>query len=163
VSKSTGMLNSPNASGAVAGKCTIARLSVPRLQIEEVIDMTSFGDEIYDLLPIEGTEHWPFVSGVEFRSSDQTREDLIDRTAQAIASLIPDAEPFILVDQEVFRNELAAGRRAIPFLERDGRYWGVPSDDATAIEELKRLRRSGASFIVFGWPALWWLDYYSRF
>ncbi len=25
------------------------------------------------------------------------------------------------------------------------------------------MRRSGATFIVFGWPAFWYFDYYSRF
>ena len=27
-------------------------------------------------------------------------------------------------------------------------------------QELERLRQSGASFIVFAWPAFWWLDHY---
>ena len=36
-------------------------------------------------------------------------------------------------------------------------------DDETAIRELERLRRSGASFLAFAWPAFWWLDYYSEF
>jgi hypothetical protein len=24
------------------------------------------------------------------------------------------------------------------------------------------MRQSGASFMVIGWPAFWWLDYYSK-
>jgi hypothetical protein len=42
-------------------------------------------------------------------------------------------------------------------------YWGNPPDDETAIQEVERLRQSGFSFIVFGWPAFWWCDYYFRF
>lgn len=84
------------------------------------------------------------------------------KTTNDIAALIPLGDTFILVDHEVFRAEVAHGRRAIPFLERDGQYWGPPPDDITAIRELERLRRSGANFIVFGWPAFWWLDYYTE-
>jgi hypothetical protein len=25
------------------------------------------------------------------------------------------------------------------------------------------MRRTGVEFIVFGWPASWWLDYYAQF
>jgi hypothetical protein len=80
---------------------------------------------------------------------------------QHIAALVPQEETFIFVDQNRLGREVTAGRRAIPFLERDGRSWGAPPNDETAIRELERLRRSGASFIVFAWPALWWLDHYA--
>jgi hypothetical protein len=48
-------------------------------------------------------------------------------------------------------------------LESNGQYSGPPQDDETAIGEVERLRRAGASFIVFAWPAFWWLEYYSKF
>src|SRR6059036_1810558 len=38
---------------------------------------------------------------------------------------------------------------------------GKPPDDATAIRELERLRKAGASFIVFIWSTFWWLEYYA--
>lgn len=82
-------------------------------------------------------------------------------TAQDIAVLIPRGERFILVDQGCWENGIVADRHAIPFLEREGHYWGLPSDDNAAIRELNRLRQSGVSFMVFGWPAFWWLEYYS--
>src|SRR5712692_5862686 len=81
-------------------------------------------------------------------------------TSQELDALIPAGDSFILVDQNQFWFELLACRRSIPFLERDGQYWGSPPDDDTAIRELERQRQSGATFIVFGWPAFWWLDYY---
>jgi hypothetical protein len=53
--------------------------------------------------------------------------------------------------------------RVVPFTEKDGDYWGPPENDRAAIDELERLRRSGANFIVIGWPAFWWLDCYKSF
>jgi hypothetical protein len=78
-----------------------------------------------------------------------------------IAALIPAGETFILVDEDSWQMDAGGGRRAVPFLERDGQYWGPPPDDETAIRELERLRQSGANFMVFGWPAFWWLEYYA--
>ena len=81
--------------------------------------------------------------------------------AQETCAVIPIGETFILVDEQGFGTEFAAGRPRFPFLERDGQYWGAPPDDATAIRELERLRETGAKYVVFGWPAFWWLKHYS--
>jgi CelD/BcsL family acetyltransferase involved in cellulose biosynthesis len=78
-----------------------------------------------------------------------------------IAELVPPGESFVLVDEDSWRIDAGNGRRAIPFLERDELYWGPPPDDETAIGELERLRENGATFMVFGWPAFWWLEYYA--
>jgi hypothetical protein len=82
---------------------------------------------------------------------------------QDLDNHIPHKDSFILVDQDVLRDYVASARHTIPFIDRNGRYWGPPKDDATAIRELHRLRQSGASFIAFGWPAFWWFDYYADF
>jgi SAM-dependent methyltransferase len=82
-------------------------------------------------------------------------------TAQDIAALIPPENTLILVDDEVYGSMVTVGYRAVPFNERDGNYWGPPPDDTFAIRELERLRQTGADFMVFVWPAFWWLDYYS--
>jgi hypothetical protein len=79
-----------------------------------------------------------------------------------IRGLISHGEKIILVDQ----NQWAADEfvcQSIPFVERDGRYWGPPLDDADAIREFERLRQLAARLIVFAWPAFWWLDHYSNF
>ena len=66
----------------------------------------------------------------------------INLSKHEIAKILQPGDSFILVDQGTFTNEMSAGGRAIPFLEREGQYWGPPPDDATAIQELERLRRS---------------------
>jgi Sulfotransferase family len=86
------------------------------------------------------------------RWNDQLRNAICD-----LESLIPPQDTLILVDQA----ELGyVGRTSVPFVERDGKYWGPPADDVAAIQEFERLRSSGATFIVFAWPAFWWLDHY---
>ena len=40
---------------------------------------------------------------------------------------------------------------------------GFPKMTRSRSAELERLRRSGARFIVFGWPAFWWLAHYRKF
>jgi predicted O-methyltransferase YrrM len=79
-----------------------------------------------------------------------------------LEALVPQEEAFILVDQN-FGGDKLGRRRTIPFLERDGQYFGPPEDNAAAIREVERLRVSGAAFIAFVWPAFWWLEHYSEF
>lgn len=51
-------------------------------------------------------------------------------------------------------------RRVLPFLERDGSYWGLPPDDDTAILELQDMVKKGARYLVFISSTFWWMDYY---
>jgi len=81
---------------------------------------------------------------------------------EQINALLPDGARLILVDEAHWPRFALAPRQVIPFIERDGEYWGPPEDDAQAIRELDRLRQGGAEFIVFASPAFWWLDYYSK-
>src|SRR6516225_10561195 len=86
----------------------------------------------------------------------------IDGGLRGITAIVPRGDAFILVDQDSWGcGPIIAGRRRIPFLEREGGDWGEPADDATAIVELERLRDAGANSMVFVQPALWWLDYYA--
>jgi Sulfotransferase domain len=80
--------------------------------------------------------------------------------AQEIEHLVPVGQTFILVDRHRFGDGIGRRRRMVRFFEREGRGWESPSDDAAALRELERLRRVGATFVVFGWPAFWWLDSY---
>lgn len=81
---------------------------------------------------------------------------------EELKTVIPEGEMLILVDEDRWRNtEILDGFRTIPFLERNGEYWGPPSDDEVAISELERLRKCGAAAIVFGMWTFWWLEHYA--
>jgi hypothetical protein len=83
---------------------------------------------------------------------------------EEIAAVVPSGATLILVDEDRWGGGQAlGGRRTLPFLERDGVYWGLPPDSATAISELERLRSLGAQYLVFMRPSFWWLDYYDDF
>jgi colanic acid/amylovoran biosynthesis protein len=80
-----------------------------------------------------------------------------------IEATVPKGAKCILVDDAQWPRFALGSRQTIPFIERDGEYFGPPADDAQAIREFLRLHQLGAEFIVFGRPAFWWLDYYTEF
>jgi hypothetical protein len=85
------------------------------------------------------------------------------RLVRAIVELIPPGRPFILVDdQQIGSGQVVAGRPCLPFLEKDGQYWGPPADDTTALRELQRLRGAGCDWFLVSWPSFWWLEHYQR-
>jgi hypothetical protein len=90
-------------------------------------------------------------------------QDAVRRLESDIGSVVPAGDRVILVDQEELGEGALGQWRTTPFLERDGCYWGLPPDDATAVRELERLRHAGARYAVFAWPSLWWLDHYADF
>jgi hypothetical protein len=88
----------------------------------------------------------------------------LHRALEEMEAVVTPGAAFVLAELDQWEiPERWQGRRRISFLERDGVYWGSPPDDDTAIRELERLRRAGAAFLVIGWPAFWWLDYYAAF
>jgi glycosyltransferase involved in cell wall biosynthesis len=88
------------------------------------------------------------------------------RHALAVAEITALPKPeraLILVDEATWEAGPIGGRQRLPFLEKDGHYYGTPPDDETAICELERLRQTGAAFLVFAWPAFWWFDHFRQF
>jgi hypothetical protein len=161
VSKSTGVINHPGDGGEPVGLCAISRLSSESLEVERIIDLSLYGDEIYDLLPVQNTQDWPLVSADSVPAFDVHWHQQIQKAREEISGLIPPDETFILIDQNKFWNgDVVAGRHRISFVERKGQYKGMPADDGAAIRELESFMESGANFIVFGWPAFWWLEHY---
>jgi hypothetical protein len=95
----------------------------------------------------------------QLSSAEEEDHQLALATAEATAH-IPPAAHVILVDQNELASTILPGRQVVPFLERQGRYWGPPKNDREALREFERLRQAGATFVVFAWPAFWWLDHY---
>lgn len=111
-------------------------------------------------------EKWNLVEvpgSMEF-VKDRNRIGQLHEVRKRLEALAASGAPFILVDQERLRGTgFTDGLPTIPFVEKDGQYWGAPEDDDEAIRELERLRQIGARVIVFVWFTRWWLDYYSEF
>ncbi|MEA5626110.1 glycosyltransferase family 2 protein [Nostoc sp. UHCC 0251] len=109
--------------------------------------------------------------GIKVNDAFEYKEDSCHKYLQRmvelgkeLGSLIAQGQNYILVDMdELGHHQLLENCQAIPFLEKEGVYWGPPSGDTVAIKEFERLHREGASCIVFAWPAFWWLDYYAEF
>ena len=85
------------------------------------------------------------------------------KVREGLKLIIPPEHSFILVDNGKLDIKSIGDRCVIPFLDRDGKYWGTPPNSITAIRELERLRQSGIGFIAFAWPAFWLLRYYKEF
>jgi len=85
------------------------------------------------------------------------------QSCRELSEILSAGARFILVDESRFCISEPPLERSIPFLERNGVYWGLPPDNETAIGELNRLRSQGIKFIAFAWMAFWWLDFYDRF
>jgi hypothetical protein len=121
-------------------------------RIESVVGVRpgAYAEDYQSALFCKGDSSWKWLRQVYLAIQD-------------IASVIPPRQTVILVDQEELGIQLGDQRRVLPFLERNGEYNGSPDDDITAIRELNRMRRSGAGFLVFAWPAFWWLEHYAEF
>lgn len=74
-----------------------------------------------------------------------------------IEQCLPCGSRLVLVDDEALGDDIAGDREVQPFIERNGRYWGHPSDSDMAISEFERMHRRGIDFMVFTWPSFWWL------
>ena len=89
----------------------------------------------------------------------------LELAVQDIRRVVRPGAKIILVNDDQWGNEsrVLNGYRVLPFLERDGQYWGMPEDDAMAQAELTRLREAGATYLIFAWSSFWWLDHYRKF
>jgi hypothetical protein len=86
----------------------------------------------------------------------------VDRAQAELEAIVPRGATVVFADDPAQWDgaRTVPGRRCLPFLERDGQFWGPPPDDDTAVVELERLRAEEAGFFILGWPVLWWLEHY---
>jgi glycosyltransferase involved in cell wall biosynthesis len=92
------------------------------------------------------------------------------RTDAAVAeadAVVPPGAAFVLIDDDEWGAtsdlNLLPGRTLVPFLVRDGIYWGPPADDEAAVAELEEARGAGSDIFLFPWFTEWWLDHYRGF
>lgn len=80
------------------------------------------------------------------------------------AVIVGESQRYLLVDEDQINCGGVNDPRAMIFPAANGQYAGPPPDDEALLREFHRAREAGdASFIVFAWPAFWWLDYYEKF
>jgi len=77
-----------------------------------------------------------------------------DGALTELAAMLPKGASLILVEDGRFHGPVDGVPKA--------RYWGPPSDDATAIRELESLRACGARLLAFRPSSFWWLEHYPR-
>jgi hypothetical protein len=90
-------------------------------------------------------------------------DEWMEQLPLAVSDIIehtPLGSRVILVDDACLGQKALNERAVIPFMERDGRYWGSPANCEEAVSEFRRLHRSGAEYIVFVWSSFWWLEIY---
>ena len=80
-----------------------------------------------------------------------------------LAAVVPDGALLIEAGDASESADLHAGMRVLPFIERGGQFWGLPESDSVAIAELERMRKSGATAILFRSSNFWWFDHYREF
>jgi hypothetical protein len=115
-------------------------------------------DELCSFLgvPIPRNVPFPHAYRTDWGHADEVKRDLLE--------LAPNGETVIVIDHDGLRNYLAASRRVMPFVERRGRYWGLPEDDSDAIRELERQRTdAGSKFLALTLSSLWFLEQFSGF
>jgi len=126
--------------------------------------------------PVEGFYHQWHPEEIDFKNQFGEETDAIrairaraeqraleDTVVRRLREMLTAGSCLILVDENRTDIKDELNCRVLPFLERDGQYWGPPLDDDQAIRELERMRESGADLIAFPWIAKWWLEHYRHF
>jgi hypothetical protein len=140
-------------------------LEVARPLYEELNAKQTFDRGLLERFRRACEELAPFAREAEARAGATARERWLERVRAAVGELraaVPAGESVILVDDEQLPRNAFREWSTVPFMARDGRYWGPPPDGETALAELERLRERGAAFIAIGWPAFWWLEYFAE-
>jgi hypothetical protein len=102
------------------------------------------------------------VPDLPFPHANEWMHKLMEATVE-MKNIISPGETFILIDQEGFGENFSEGRNRIPFLEKNGKYFGLPANDQEAIAAFESLQSQKPKYVVVGWPCFWWLDHYKKF
>jgi hypothetical protein len=131
-----------------------------------------FKDRPEDFLEINicGGEGWPELSrflgyetpDIPFPRANEWMHLLLEAKHSA-EELIPAGTKILLIDQAGFGSTFAPQHQTLPFLEKEGIYWGIPENDAVATTEFLRMINDGIDFVAVGFPCFWWLTHYPEF
>jgi glycosyltransferase involved in cell wall biosynthesis len=80
-----------------------------------------------------------------------------------LENMLPEGSTIILIDQDALSWEDFRHHDILPFIGKNGCYWGPPASDAEALLELEKMHPLKARYLVFAWPAFWWFDHYKAF
>jgi glycosyltransferase involved in cell wall biosynthesis len=120
--------------------------------------------ERYEFCCKELSEHLLKVSGVMIDPQSWPRKHwyhLVNQAISSIMKIVPEGQSFILVDGNDLQTEdFVETRKRIRFIEREGEYWGAPSNDIEAINEIRNQVMKGATSIIFTWTNFWQLEHY---
>ncbi len=86
------------------------------------------------------------------------RDARSEQIVQELKGLIPEGGKILLVDELHLPCESWTAAGAIVRFDSG---WGGPFPEASVLSQLERFHRSGVQFVVFAWPALWWLRHYA--
>lgn len=113
-------------------------------------------------------ELWRQTANRDYRSTSATApaqwewKERFSTAMREISGLVAGSDAFLLADEAQFGAPLPLKPRMIPFPQQEGQYAGPPADDEAAIRALEQSHRSSrARFLIFAWPAFWWLDHYA--
>ena len=82
------------------------------------------------------------------------------RWPQRVSEVLPPGGRFVLIDQDEVGCAFFEQHEAIPFVERNGRYFGPPGSDLEAATELRRHLAAGAQAVAITSHSDWWLEAY---
>jgi FkbM family methyltransferase len=78
-----------------------------------------------------------------------------------LMALVPPETTYAMVDDDQWGSvQLLPGRRRVPFIEHEGKFWGGPESDGHAVRALRRQREQGLQMILFASSCAWWLQCY---
>ncbi len=79
-----------------------------------------------------------------------------------VSENIPQGSTVLVADDDQLRSELPT-IRSVPFLERNGLYWGAPGSSEEAVAEVARHLERGVKWVIIAWPLAWLLDRFPDF
>lgn len=96
------------------------------------------------------------------RAAQADWESKRDELLRTVKGQIPTGATILVADDEQIRPHLAAWQ-TVPFIEKDGQYWGPPATDDAAVQELVQQVERGTEWFVVAWPMFWLFENFPRF